>query len=94
MKSSWEKYLSRQLKRPKVKEAFDPEKKVLNIGIALAQQRKRRGLTQVDVAKRIGTSAPQVSRSERMPNHTNVQTLMRYANALGMKLDVKLVAKR
>ena len=94
MKSSWDRYLSHQLKKPKVNKAFAEEKKVLHLGIALAHERKRKGLTQEDVAKRIGTSAPQVSRTERAPDHTNVQTLMRYADAIGMKLDVKLVSRR
>lgn len=49
---------------------------------------------QEQVARQIGTSAPQVSRTEHRPEHANVQTLMRYADAVGMTLDVKLVAKR
>ncbi len=77
-----------------MKRAFEEEKKVLNLGIALAQERRRKRLTQEDVAKRIGTSAPQVSRTERKPERTNVRTLMRYAEAIGLKLDVRLVSKR
>jgi len=94
MKSSWDAYLEPQLKKPKVRKAFEEENRVLNIGIALARQRKRKGLTQEEVARQIGTSAPQVSRTERKPERTNVQTLMRYADAVGMTLDMKLVAKR
>lgn len=94
MKSSWDAYLEQQLKKPRVKKAFEEEKRVLNIGIALAKERKRKGLTQKEVARRIGTSAPHVSRTEHKPERTNVQTLMRYADAVGMILDMKLVAKR
>ncbi len=94
MKSSWDKYLDHQLRKPRVKESFEQESKALKIGVALATQRRKRGLTQAQVAKRIGTSTPQISRTERKPEHTNVQTLMRYAAAVGMELDVKLVAKR
>jgi ribosome-binding protein aMBF1 (putative translation factor) len=94
MRSSWDAYLERQLKKPEVRKAFEEEKRVLNIGIALARERKRKGLTQEEVAEQIGTSAPQVSRTERRPERTNVQTLMRYADAVGMILDMRLVAKR
>jgi transcriptional regulator len=94
MKSSWDTYLARQLKKPKVKEVFEKEKKILDLGIALAHQRRRKGLTQEQVARKIGTSAPQVSRTERKPEHTNVRTLMRYAEAIGMTLDVKLITRR
>lgn len=62
-KSSWDAYLEQQLKKPKVRRAFEEEKRVLNIGICLAKERKRKGLTQEEVAKQIGTSAPQVSRT-------------------------------
>ena len=94
MKSSWDAYLKRQLRRPRVKKAFEEELQVLNIGIALARQRKRKGLTQEQVARHIGTSTPQVNRTEHKPEHANVQTLMRYADAVGMTLDFKLVDKR
>ena len=94
MKHSWDAYLERQLRKPKVKKAFEEEKRILSIGIILAQERKRKGLTQQDVARKIGTSAPQVSRTERKPEHVNMQTLMRYADAVGMTLDMKLVARQ
>ena len=94
MKNSWDAYLEEQLKKPQVRRAFEEEKRVLSIGMALARQRKRKGMTQDDVARRIGTSAPQISRTERKPERTNVRTLMRFAEAVGMKLDLKLVAKR
>jgi predicted transcriptional regulator len=91
MKTSWDVYLEQQLRKPKVKKAFTEEKRVLNIGMALARQRKRKGLTQEEVARQIGTSAPQVSRTEHKPEHASVQTLMRYAEAVGMTLDMKLI---
>jgi ribosome-binding protein aMBF1 (putative translation factor) len=93
MKTSWDTYLERELKKPRVKRAFEEEKRLLSIGIALVKERKRKGMTQEDVAARIGTSAPQVSRTERRPERSNVSTLIRYADAVGMKLDLRLVAK-
>lgn len=93
-KNSWGSYLRKQLKNPNVREAFDQESRTLNLGIALAKKRASKGLTQEAVAKRIGTSAPQVSRTEKKPENANMQTLMRYATALGMKLQVKLVPNK
>ncbi len=84
MKSSWDAYLEQQLRKPRFKEVFEEESRVLNIGIALAQE----------VARKIGTGAPQVSRTEHRPGNANVQTLIRYADAVGMTLNVRLVAKR
>jgi transcriptional regulator with XRE-family HTH domain len=65
----------------------------LSIGLELANQRKRKGMTQAEVARKIGTSAPQLSRTERRPENVNMRTLMRYAEAVGMDLDIRLVAR-
>jgi DNA-binding XRE family transcriptional regulator len=92
--TNWDAYLKRQLKNPKVRQTYDAEMKMLHLGLQLAEQRKRQGLTQSEVARRIGTSAPQLCRTERRPERANMSTLLKYADALGMGLDVKLVAKR
>jgi HTH-type transcriptional regulator/antitoxin HipB len=93
MKTAWDSYLDQQLANPTVRQAFEEETKVLNIGLQLAKQRKRKGLTQAELAKKIGTSTPQLSRTERRPENVNMRTLIRYAEAVGMNLDVRLVAK-
>jgi len=59
MKTSWDVYLQQQPRKPKVKKAFEEEKGVLNIGIALPKERKRKSLTLEEVARRVGSSAPQ-----------------------------------
>jgi HTH-type transcriptional regulator/antitoxin HipB len=93
MKTAWDSYVKGQLKSPAVRKAYEEETKALSIGLQLANQRKRIGLTQAQVAKRIGTSTPQLSRTERRPENVNMRTLMRYAEAVGMELDIKLVSK-
>jgi HTH-type transcriptional regulator/antitoxin HipB len=93
MKTAWDKYVNRELKKPGVRKAYEEETKVLTIGLELANQRKRKGMTQAEVAKMIGTSAPQLSRTERRPENVNMRTLLRYADAVGMDIDIKLVAK-
>jgi DNA-binding XRE family transcriptional regulator len=93
MKTAWDGYVKQQLKTPAVRKAYEEEAKVLSIGLQLANQRKRKGLTQAQVAKKIGTSTPQLSRTERRPENVNMRTLMRYAEAVGMELDIRLVAR-
>jgi len=93
MKTAWDSYLDQQLTNPSVRQVFEEETKVLSIGIQLANQRKLKGLTQAELAKKIGTSTPQLSRTERRPENVNMRTLIRYAEAVGMNLDVRLVAK-
>ena len=93
MKTAWDDYLDQQLTVPSVRQAYEEETKVLSIGLQLANQRKRRGLTQAELAKKIGTSTPQLSRTERRPENVNMRTLIRYAEAVGKDLDVRLIAK-
>ena len=93
MKTAWDRYVKQQLKTPAVRKAYEEETRVLSIGLQLADQRKRKGLTQAQVAKKIGTSTPQLSQTERRPENVNMRTLIRYAEAVGMDLDIKLVAR-
>lgn len=94
VRTSWDKYLEEQLKNPEIRRAFDEESRILNIGVALAQARKKRGLTQEQMARRMGTSGPQLSRTERRPGHATVRTLVRYADAVGMEVGFRLRRKR
>ena len=58
MKTEWDSYLDQQLANPAVRQAFEEETQVLSIGIELAKQRKRAGMTQAELTKKIGTSTP------------------------------------
>lgn len=53
---------------------------------ALAAARKRAGLTQTEVAARMGTSASTVARLERGDINPTISTLERFSIAIGKKL--------
>lgn len=63
---------------------------------ALLEARTLAGLTQADVAARMGVSQPVVARIESSlgtKNHSpSLNTLRRYASACGMKLIIQMVA--
>lgn len=50
--------------------------------------RKNRGMTQEEVANRMGVTQVMVSKIERSGNVT-VKTLRQYFNAMGYKLDIE-----
>lgn len=54
----------------------------------LISMRERSGLTQKEVAVRMGTKTPNVSRLESGRGNPSLKTLMKYANACGFKLDL------
>lgn len=59
----------------------------------LLRARQESGLTQEEVAQRMGTKRPAVSRIEAAsPKHSpSVATLRRYAQALGKRLEIRIV---
>jgi len=94
MPSPWDRYVNEQLKDRRVRRAFEEEARILSVGQALAGARKKRGLTQEQIARRIGTSAPQLSWTERRPEHATLRTLWRYADAVGMEIRFTLRPRR
>jgi DNA-binding XRE family transcriptional regulator len=61
----------------------------------LLQARQRAGLTQADVAEKMGTKAPAVTRLETALSDNwhppSIATLKKYAQAVGCRLEVHLV---
>jgi len=84
------------LAKPKVKAEFDELKDEFNLLDQFLKARAKRGLTQAQVAEKIGTTQSAVARLEsgRGKHSPSLATLSRYANALGCRLEVRLVAAR
>ena len=74
-------------RRPPRRDRGDAIKRVVELEIALHELRERRGVTQEQVAKHLGTSRPNVSRIER-EDDVRVSTLQRYIAALGGELEL------
>jgi DNA-binding XRE family transcriptional regulator len=84
------------LAKSKVKFEFDQLKDEFNLLDQFLKARAKRGLTQAQVAEKIGTTQSAVARLEsgRGKHSPSLATLSRYAKALGCRLEVKLVASR
>lgn len=85
----------RALSRPGVKaeyEAMGPEFALLRQMIAA---RTKAGLSQAEVARRMGTHAPAVTRLESSlgggKHSPSINTLKRYAEAVGCDLEIRFV---
>ena len=61
---------------------------------ALLKARRRAGLTQAEVAERMGTQAPAIARLERAlatgKHSPSIATLRKYVNACGKKLVLRV----
>jgi ribosome-binding protein aMBF1 (putative translation factor) len=89
-----DKYIKEQMKDPKFKKAWhdlDPEFELLE---SLLKAREKEGVTQEELARRIGTKQSVISRLERGGfSKATVETLKKIADALDRKLVIKLQEK-
>jgi DNA-binding XRE family transcriptional regulator len=75
---------------PERRARIETEKRAILTGLRLAELRAGQGLTQVQVAQRLGTTQETVSRIERADD-TQVSTIKRYIEALGGHLELHAV---
>lgn len=87
---------AKALRRSDVKAEFEKASEEFTLLDEFLRARAERGLTQAQVAERIGTTQSAVARMEsgRGKHSPSLATLSRYAEALGCRLEVRLVRKR
>jgi transcriptional regulator with XRE-family HTH domain len=86
-------FKARALARPEVKREYDQLADEFKFLDEILKARAAAGLTQADVAARIGTTQSAVARLESsIGKHSpSLSTLQRYASALGYRLQLRLV---
>ena len=80
-------HLNEELKDPKFKRLYEEEKRLLDIGVAIAEAREQSGLSQKELSKKSRVTQQQLSKIENGVN-CNVLTLVRVSNALGLNLTM------
>lgn len=89
----------RWLKEPGFKEGYDALAAEFAVASVLIEARMRAGLSQAELAKKMGTSQSTIARLESGSAKPSLSTLERFAKATGMKMRVvfepaKVVKKR
>ncbi|MDX9974810.1 MAG: helix-turn-helix transcriptional regulator [FCB group bacterium] len=81
--------------RPEREASLEEERRNAAITRRLIALRTRAGLTQLQLAQRVGTTASVISRLENADYEGHsLSMLRRVANALGKDIDVRFVARR
>jgi DNA-binding XRE family transcriptional regulator len=75
---------------PEHRAAIEAEKQLILTAIRLAELRREAGLTQEQLAERLGMTQENVSRIERAED-TQLSTIRRYIEALGGSLELHAV---
>ncbi len=83
------------LKKSKVKKEYEVLGPEFDLLRQILSARSKAGLSQADVAERMGTHAPAITRLESAlssgKHSPSIGTLKRYAQAVGCELQIKLV---
>ncbi len=77
---------------PEYKAAFRAAQIAYALGNSVRESRERLGWTQADLAAKAGMKQSAVSRFEAGDAIPTVQTLIRIADALGMRLGIRFVS--
>jgi transcriptional regulator with XRE-family HTH domain len=96
MRSSLKNFKARALARPDVRREYEKLEEEFEILDEILRARAEAGVTQAELAARIGTTQSAVARLEtaRGKHSPSIETLKRYASALGYRLQVRLVKER
>jgi transcriptional regulator with XRE-family HTH domain len=94
-KTNFDLYLEEQLKDRDFAERFKKAGEAWDVAIKLASLRKASGLSQKELAKRVGTSQQQISRLES-PSYEghSLSMLRRVAEVLGATVQVEIQPKK
>lgn len=87
-------FVKKLLARPDVKREYDSLSDEFPLLDELLRARKQAGMTQGEVAAKMGTKTPAVARLEagggKRGHSPSILTLQKYANAVGCRLEIRL----
>jgi len=81
---------SRKKTDPDFAGRFDEGYREFKIGVILRQAREEAGLTQEELADRVGTQKTAISRIENHAEDIKLSTIQKVAKALGKSLEISL----
>ena len=90
-KTNFDRYIEKELEDPDFKERFERAGEAWNVAMKLAALRKEAGLSQKELALKVGTSQQQISRLES-PTYEghSLSMLRRIAGVLGATVHVDI----
>ena len=87
--SRWNRYYKTQMADPATRKLVEEELGALRVGVQIARLRQHKGLTQTQLAAKVGMSAPNISRIETSPSQNlTLNTLVRLFGALDHQVTI------
>ena len=78
-------------RNPELANEFDEGYENFKIGVLFKASREQAGMTQEEVARKLGTHKSAISRIENHAEDIRLSTLHKYAKALGKKVNLEIV---
>lgn len=88
----FEEIKARLMQNPKVRAEYEALAPEFEISAELVKARRRAGLSQSQLASRMGTSQSTIARLESGQTLPSTKTLLRFAKATGSKIHLRLLA--
>ncbi len=88
---NFEGYLKEQLKNPIFKKHYDNYGKQLEIAYQILRLRKKKHISQLALAKKIGTKQSNIARIESGQQNFSIDTLEKIADALKSTLNIRFL---
>jgi len=85
---NFNKVLNKELKNAEFKKLFETEKKKLEISLAISDLRKKKRLSQAELAEKIGLRQSAIGRIEKGEQNLTIKTLQKIAEAFNKELVV------
>ena len=92
--TTWSQLRKERLELPAAHAGYERARRSFEIGSRVRELRTERGLTQAQLAARVGTSQSALARLEAGGVEPRISTLEAIGNALGVKLIVDLVESK
>ncbi|MEU2256267.1 helix-turn-helix transcriptional regulator [Nocardia xishanensis] len=89
-RKSWAEIRSEVMDCPGAGAAYEAARIRFELGAAVRTRREALGMTQAELAERAGLKQPAVARFEAGGTMPTIPMLERYAEALGLRLEVRL----
>ena len=87
----FQEYLREQSKDPKFKKHYNEYGKQLEIAYQILKLRKQKGLSQAELAKKIGTKQSNIARMETGQQNFTTDTLQKIADAFKCNLKIEFI---
>lgn len=87
----FDEYLAEQLKNPKIKKYYDEYEKQLEVAYKILQLRKQAGISQLELAKKIGAKQSNIARMEAGEQNFTIATVQKIAAAFERNLKIEFV---